>query len=287
MVTGAYGQLGQGIRRYWTKTSDDILLLPKQQLDITDMDQIHKVLKEAKPDVVINCAAKTNVDELESNQGEAFKVNGQGAGNVAMACEAIGSPLVHISTDFVFDGKGNIDANHKLRPYVEGDMEHPLTVYGKSKYDGELRVAAAYDKTYILRTAWLFGSGKRFVERLLRKAKDEERVVVVNDQYGSATSVRELTGLIETLIQTEKYGLYHATSEGVCTWYDVATFIFKKAKIKIPVVPCSSDEIGFVALRPAYSVLENKKLNEGGLYRFGEWQEALATYIDEEVTKLL
>lgn len=286
LVTGAYGQLGKGIRRYWASDKDDIFLLPKQQLDITNIDNLHHIIDEAKPDAVINCAAKTNVDELETLRNEAYAVNGHGAGNVAQVCNAIGAKLVHISTDYVFDGKGIRD-NDIIRPYVEGDLEHPLTVYGQSKYDGELRVSGANERTFILRTAWLFGSGKRFVGHLLQKAKDERVVTVVNDQYGSATSVKELTQLIEKLIDTDNYGLYHATCEGVCTWYDVASFIFERAGIDIPIQPCSSSDMSYLAPRPMYSVLENKKLKESGCHQFSDWRKAMAEYVDDEVRRLL
>lgn len=228
---------------------------------------------------MINCAAKTNVDALEANVDLAYSVNGDGPMNLAIACESAGSKLVQISTDYVFDGEGIVE-NGIRRPYVETDKPSPITVYGKSKYEGEMMASQYCHRVFIVRTAWLFGSGKRFIEKILNAAKVGEAVRVVNDQYGSATSVKELVQFLELLVRTEDYGIYHATCEGACTWYDVAKYVFESLNIETELLSCCSDDYKLVAKRPSYSVLENRHLKDKDLYRFSHWENAMDEYIN-------
>ena len=231
IVTGCNGQLGRAINNLYKGNSEielintDVPALASDEvraLDITDIDAVMKLFEEVQPYGVINCAAYTAVDACETNYDIAFKVNVLGPRNLAIAAQKNGAKIVHISTDYVFDGT-------KETPYVESDSVCPQSVYGETKAEAEKYVSMMSDKFFILRTAWLSGDGKNFVKTMLRLSEDHEEVRVVNDQFGSPTSAEELAKAIDSLLFTDNYGIYHATCEGSCNWAEFAEEIFRLA----------------------------------------------------------
>jgi dTDP-4-dehydrorhamnose reductase len=242
-------------------------------MDITDAESVARVIKEAAPDAVIHCAAYTAVDAAEENEAICRSVNAQGPQNIANVCKELDIKMLHISTDYVFDGKGE-------RPFEPDDACNPSSVYGKTKYEGELAVQNTLEKYFIVRVAWTFGvNGKNFVKTMLNLSKKFDTLRVVNDQFGSPTATADVARLCADMILTEKYGVYHATSEGFCSWYDFACAIFEEAGIPMQVLPVTTAEYGAKAPRPANSRLNKDKLPEQGFERLPAWRDALKTYI--------
>ncbi len=277
LLTGCNGQLGIEIKRQLTQTDQTIRLFETDvhNLDITDGVQVfHRVL-ELKPEVIINCAAYTNVDGCEEDQQTAFRVNAVGAQNLSVAAYELGAKMIQISTDYVFDGNTNLERR-------EYDPVNPLSIYGKSKALGETLVRETNPKHFILRTAWLYGEGNNFVRTMLKLARERDELKVVNDQIGSPTSTVDLAACIIDLMRTQSYGTYHATNEGFCSWYDFAKKIFELAKIPIQVNPITTEQLNRPAPRPKFSVLDNfmlKLINENS---FRTWEEALKEYLLKE-----
>lgn len=283
IVTGCNGQLGRAINNLYKGNSEielintDVPALASDEvraLDITDIDAVMKLFEEVQPYGVINCAAYTAVDACETNYDIAFKVNVLGPRNLAIAAQKNGAKIVHISTDYVFDGT-------KETPYVESDSVCPQSVYGETKAEAEKYVSMMSDKFFILRTAWLYGDGKNFVKTMLRLSEDHEEVRVVNDQFGSPTSAEELAKAIDSLLFTDNYGIYHATCEGSCNWAEFAEEIFRLAGKSTRVVGITTAEYNAPANRPAHSVLENRMLKAVGGYMFCDWHDAIVKYIKE------
>ncbi|WP_018085573.1 dTDP-4-dehydrorhamnose reductase [Desulfurispora thermophila] len=271
LITGANGQLGRALQR---QLKNKLYLVPcnSSELDITSFTVCRKVIMEHRPDVVINAAAYTNVERAEEEPDAAFAVNAIGAHNLALACRESDAKLVHISTDYVFDGSKNV-------PYGEYDVPNPLSVYGKSKLWGENLVREIGGRFFIVRTSWLYGDGKNFVRTMLRLAGERQEVAVVADQQGSPTYAGDLAAFLEQLMQTEYFGTYHATNAGSCTWYDFARQIFAYARKTTRVRPIKTEEYPVKAKRPRYSVLDNRILRLRGFAPLRSWQEALAEYI--------
>lgn len=278
LITGSTGQLGKELIN---KLSGDnhLIIANREDLDITNEISTNNFVQANKPDIIINCAAFTAVDLCETEEQNAYNVNAIAPKNLALASKRIGSKLVHISTDYVFDGEGVKNEKGIIRPYVENDAVNPQSVYGKTKLEGENFVIKNCDKYFIIRTAWLYGDGKNFVRTMINLSKSNEKVNVVNDQIGSPTSTKELANMIEKLMITDNYGMYHGTCEGFCTWYDLTCKIYEILNIKTKVVPVTSEEFVRPAKRPKYSVLENKKLNDLGQYKFKHWKDALKIYL--------
>ena len=228
--------------------------------------------RQVRPYAIINCAAYTAVDACEKEEDLAFRINAIGARNLSIAASETGAKLMHVSTDYVFDGKGT-------RPYRETDPTGPQGAYGRTKLAGEEFVKEFSDRHFILRTAWLYGDGKNFVRTMLRLSETNEKVRVVNDQVGSPTSAKELAAAIDQLIFTENYGIFHATCEGSCSWAQFAEEIFKMAGKKTVVEAITTEEFGAKAPRPAYSILENYMLKLTTDYRFADWHDALDVYM--------
>ena len=274
VVTGANGQLGCEVA-VQGKNCHELVLVGHDDLDICDGQAVKEFFVKHKPDAVINCAAYTNVDQAESDFDGAFKVNVIGSQNLAAACLEVGAKLVHVSTDYVFDGSGS-------ECYREYDPVSPLGVYGKTKCIGENIVREILGRHYIVRTAWLYGEGNNFVRTMLKLAKTNDTLRVVNDQIGTPTSTVDLTKAIFKLLAGNSYGTYHATCQGQCSWYDFAVEIFKQVNKKVTVIPVSSSEFPRPAKRPAYSVLDNYmlKMTVGDPMR--NWQEALTEYLNNE-----
>ncbi len=282
IVTGSNGQLGRAINALCSGSLEYELINTDygvegiQDLDITDLDAVLSLVGTVRPFAVINCAAHTNVDACEVQVDSAYRINAIGPRNLAIASSEAGARLVHISTDYVFAGDGT-------RPYTEFDTPAPKAMYGKTKLAGENFVKQFADRFYMLRTAWLYGDGKNFVKTMLRLSETHDEVSVVNDQIGSPTCADELAKAIMTLIETENYGLFHATCEGTCSWADFTKEIFRLAKKDTVVNPVTSEEYKKMnpasADRPHYSVLDNYMLRLTNSYTFADWEKAIAKYI--------
>lgn len=280
LVIGAAGQLGYDLKRVFSPDHDvigaDVAGAGAQiDVDITEPTSVDAVLVETKPDLVINSAAFTNVDACESNRDVCWAVNAEGAGNVARACVAAGDamndshiPLIHISTDYVFDGTGR-------KPYREDSPTAPLGEYGKSKFAGEEEVRAELDSHLIVRTAWLFGSyGHNFVKTMLRLGREREELSVVNDQTGSPTYAGHLAWALKSLAENrlDDNGVYHMTGSGQCTWYEFAAEIFRLAGVEVDLKSTTTEEFNAPAPRPAYSVLANTRAPE---IKMPHWRDGL------------
>ena len=286
LITGSKGQLGNELQRIIKDgyseigqvseniKNSEVFPLDIDELDITKLEDVKTVLNEIKPDVVINCAAATNVDGCESNQDLAFKINAIGPRNLAMVCEEIGAKLVQVSTDYVFSGKGDT-------PLTEFDMPAPYSVFGKTKLKGEEYVREFSSKYYIVRTAWLYGYvGKNFVYTMMRLGAEKEALTVVNDQRGNPTHANDLAHHILKLIETEEYGVYHCTGKGECTWYDFASLIMELSGRSCKVTPVTSEQYKTPAKRPEYSSLDNMMLRCTIGDEMRDWKEALKSFMN-------
>jgi len=275
MITGCNGQLGRAMNIALSGRSDvDIVNTDVGELDITDINKTLEFVKEVKPDVIVNCAAYTAVDKAEHDWDLCYKINAIGPRNLSIASSELGSKLVHISTDYVFDGT----ATH---PYVEFDTPNPQGAYGKTKLQGEKMVEQFANKFFIFRTAWLYGDGNNFVKTMLRLSESHGEVRVVYDQVGSPTSASELAKAIVSQMFTDNYGIFHATCEGDCSWADFTREIYRLAGKSTVVHPITAAEYGAAAPRPAYSILDNYMLRMTSDYRFADWHDAIEEYINE------
>ena len=270
-LTGANGQLGRELQKRLQGT--EFLATDMQELDITNEAAVSAMIGQYRPDAVIHGAAWTQVDAAEEKVDLAYKVNVIGTQNIAMACRECGAKMVYISTDYVFDGKLG-------RAYVETDATHPLSVYGKSKYAGEVLARQAHDRLFVLRTAWLYGDGPNFVRTMLKLGQEREELQVVDDQYGCPTSTVDLAEAVLRLLDTNRYGTYHAVNSGVTTWCGFARKIFELAgNTKVKVTPVTTEQFVRPAPRPAYSPLDTRLLRLALGWSPRPWEEALAEYL--------
>lgn len=274
LVTGAKGQLGTDLMDELKKQGLEGLGVDVEEMDITDLKACRRVISQANVDAVIHCAAYTAVDAAEDDVDRCHKINGEGTRNVAIACREADVKLMYLSTDYVFDGGGT-------RPWEPDDSRAPLNVYGQSKYEGELAVEELMNRYFIVRIAWIFGvKGKNFIRAMLKLGKEKGTVRVVEDQIGSPTYTKDLARLLVDMIQTDRYGRYHATSEGECSWYEFAKEIFRQAGMEeVKVTPVSSEAFAAKAKRPANSRMSKEKLTEKGFERLPTWQDALARFL--------
>ena len=270
LVTGGAGMLGQAVATAATRLGHDVIALSRAELDVTDVDRVRRVIAAAEPRAVVNCAAWTDVDGAETAEAAATAVNGAGAGNVARAAGETGARVVHVSTDYVFDGT-------KTTPWVESDPVAPIGAYGRSKLVGEREVAAAGGEHAIVRSAWLFGvGGRNFVATMLRLGAERDEVRVVTDQVGCPTFTGHLArGLIE-LSQRQAPGVLHVAGAGWCSWHDFAIEIFREAGIDCRVEAATTGELDRPAPRPAYSVLVSERPDAP---RLPSWRDGLAEYL--------
>lgn len=277
LTVGSDGQLGRACKAAFSDAEKyELFEYPVEKLDITDENAVSKAFKDVCPDVVINCAAYTNVDKCE-NESEyeiAYRVNVLGALYLARECEKCGAALVHISSDYVF-------GNDYTSPIDEDAKTNPLNKYGQTKLKSEEEVQKNCKKHFVLRTAWLYGDGNNFVKTMLRLSDTKTELSVVADQTGSPTSAAELALCIKNLINTECYGIYHATAEGECTWWEFASAIFEMCNKNVKVNKTTTEEYNAPAKRAHYSVLNNKKLKELSLNTFRHWKEPLFEYLKE------
>lgn len=273
LVTGSNGQLGKAINVMYSGNTDiEIVNTDVAELDITNTHSTVELVKEVKPYAIINCAAHTGVDACETDVDNAYKINAIGPRNLSIAATKVGAKMVHISTDYVFSGNGT-------KPYTEFDATGPQGVYGKSKLAGENFVKEFAKDYFIIRTAWLYGDGKNFVKTMLRLAETNDSVRVVGDQFGTPTSTTELVKIIDKLIWTDNYGLFHGTCEGSCSWADFAKEIFRLAGKPTIVNPITTAEYPTPAVRPAYSVMDNYMLKLTTDYTAADWKDAIAEYV--------
>ena len=274
LVTGVKGQLGHDVMDELALRGIEGFGVDVEEMDITDAAACEKVITEAKPDAVIHCAAYTAVDAAEDNLELCRKINAEGTRNIARVCKAMDIKMMYISTDYVFNGGGE-------RPWEPDDHREPLNVYGLTKYEGEIAVEQNVQKYFIVRIAWVFGvNGKNFIKTMLRLGKEKGAVSVVNDQIGSPTYTYDLARLLVDMIQTDKYGRYHATNEGLCSWYEFACEIFRQAGMdEVKVTPVDSDGFPAKAKRPSNSRMSKEKLTENGFERLPSWQNALERYL--------
>ena len=279
LVVGAKGQLGKEIIRQF-QTRYELVQQDRSSLDIIDHKSVESVIADTNPAVVINAAAYTDVEKAEDDKDNVLRVNSIGAHNLALVCRRFQAKLVHISTDYVFDGTKSV-------AYEEFDAPNPLSVYGKSKLWGEKFVQQVGGEYFILRTSWLYGDGRNFVRSMLRLAKQRDHLTVVADQYGTPTYTKDLVWVIEKLMHSEFYGLYHASNQGSCTWYDFARKIFELVGRSVNVVPVSTGEYPVKAQRPKYSVLDNKLLQLRGLDIMRPWEEAFQDFMESECRKFV
>lgn len=297
-VTGVAGQLGHDVMNELAKRGYEgvgtdlapeysgvadgsaVTKMPYVSLDITDAAAVSKVIAEVKPDVIVHCAAWTAVDaaEDEDKQPKVMKINVDGTQNLANAAKAIDAKMVYISTDYVFNGQGTEPWKPDCKDYA------PLNVYGKSKLGGELAVSKTLDKYFIVRIAWVFGlNGKNFIRTMLNVGKTHDEVRVVNDQIGTPTYTYDLARLLVDMIETDKYGYYHATNEGgYISWYDFTKEIYRQAGLKTKVTPVTTAEYGLSkAARPFNSRLDKSKLRENGFTPLPDWKDALHRFLTE------
>lgn len=275
LVTGVKGQLGYDVVKELQKRGMEAVGVDIEEMDITDAASVDAVIKGAAPDAVIHCAAYTAVDAAEDNVEICRKVNADGPRNIAKVCKELDIKMIQISTDYVFEGLGE-------RPWEPDDKANPQSVYGLTKYEGEQAVMENLDKYFIVRIAWVFGvNGKNFVKTMLNLGKTRDKLTVVCDQFGSPTYTYDLARLLVDMVLTDKYGIYHATNEGFCNWYEFACEIFKQAGISVEVAPVTSDQYPAKAKRPFNSRMSKDKLEEKGFERLPDWKDALGRYLKE------
>jgi len=270
LVTGAGGMLGRDVVLAAGNAGHEVVGFGHAELDIGDPDAVAAKLEAERPGVVVNCAAWTDVDGAEEHEAEATAINGAGAGNVAAAAAAVGAAVVQVSSDYVFDGS-------KGAPYVETDQTAPLSAYGRSKLAGEEAARAANRRHFIVRSAWLFGTGgPNFVETMLRLAADHGEVLVVRDQVGSPTYTWHLAYGIVRLIEGLEFGIHHMAAGGACSWYEFAREIFEQANVECQVMSATTEMLGRPAPRPAYSALASQREHP---IELPAWQDGLAAYL--------
>ncbi|MBY0009534.1 dTDP-4-dehydrorhamnose reductase [Paenibacillus typhae] len=281
LVTGSAGQLGQDLVLLLQKQGHEVLGCDRQEMDITNLEQCMDIIGGFGPDAVIHCAAHTAVDAAETDVDAAYLINATGSRNVALAAERAGAKLVYISTDYVFDGMGT-------KPYHEYDNTDPQSIYGKSKRAGEILVQSLSSKFFIVRTSWVYGKyGNNFVKTMLKLGQEKPLLQVVNDQKGSPTYTVDLARFLLELIQTEKYGVYHASNSEACTWYEFTQAIFTEAedilglKFTARLEPCGTEQFPRPAPRPHYSVMEHLSIRTNGFEDIRPWREGLRDFLLE------
>lgn len=278
LVTGVKGQLGYDVVNELNCRGHIAVGVDKEEMDVTDEASVARVLNEVKPEAVIHCAAWTAVDAAEDNEESVRLVNAVGTENIVLECKKLGCKLLYVSTDYVFDGRGDEPWQPDCKDYK------PLNIYGKTKLEGELAVAGALEKFFIVRIAWVFGkNGKNFIKTMLNVGKTHDTVRVVNDQIGTPTYTFDLARLLVDMIETDKYGYYHATNEGgYISWYDFTKEIFRQAGYSTKVIPVTTVEYGLSkAARPFNSRLDKSKLTVNGFKPLPDWKDALSRYLKE------
>lgn len=274
LVTGINGQLGHDVMGELEKRGHEAVGVDIEEMDITDAACVRKVMTQTAPEAVIHCSAYTAVDRAEEEVELCRRVNAEGTKNVAEVCEELDCKLLYLSTDYIFSGEGE-------RPWEPGDEPDPLNVYGLTKYEGEQEIKSRINKFFIVRISWVFGvNGNNFIKTMLRLGRENGAVRVVDDQIGSPTYTYDLAVLLVDMIETEKYGEYHATNEGICSWYEFAREIFAAAGMsEVEVTPVSSEEFPAKAKRPKNSRMSKEELVKNGFNKLPSWQDAVKRYV--------
>lgn len=273
-IVGSESQVGKAILSVLDPIELEVLCTDKEELDITNTEDVLSYGEINRPDIIINCAAVTDPKLCEAEPELAYRVNALGARNLSLVARKHNAKIVQLSTDDVFDG-------HHTKPYTEFDDTHPLTVYGRSKRAGENYVKEFTHKHFIIRSTWVYGEGKNFVNALLQTAETETEAAIPTDQFGSPTSAKDLARIILHLIQTNEYGTYHATCKGKCSRYEFAEEILKLSGKKLKLNPALAADVP-TAARPAYAVLDNFILRIIDVYDMPTWQESLKEYLEEK-----
>lgn len=276
LVTGVKGQLGYDVVRELQKRGYEAVGVDIDEMDITDAAAVERVMTEVQPDAVIHCSAYTAVDRAEEDIEICRRVNVDGTENIAKICKKLDCKMLYLSTDYIFSGDGE-------RPWEPDDEASPLNAYGQSKYDGELALKKYVEKYFIVRISWVFGiNGNNFIKTMLRLGRENGAVKVVDDQIGSPTYTYDLARLLVDMIESDRYGAYHATNEGICSWYEFAKEIFRAAGMdNVSVTPVKSGEFPVKAKRPKNSRMSKEKLVTNGFSLLPAWQDAVARYIKE------
>ena len=276
LVTGVKGQLGYDVVRELQKRGHEAVGVDIDEMDITDAAAVERVMTEVQPDAVIHCSAYTAVDRAEEDTEICRRVNVDGTENIAKICKKLDCKMLYLSTDYIFSGDGE-------RPWELDDEASPLNAYGQSKYDGELALKKYVEKYFIVRISWVFGiNGNNFIKTMLRLGRENGAVKVVDDQIGSPTYTYDLARLLVDMIESDRYGAYHATNEGICSWYEFAKEIFRAAGMdNVSVTPVKSGEFPVKAKRPKNSRMSKEKLVTNGFSLLPAWQDAVARYIKE------
>ncbi|MCU5067239.1 dTDP-4-dehydrorhamnose reductase [Bacillus pacificus] len=275
LVTGAKGQLGQDVLCLLENQTWEVFRFGREELDITNEEKVREKILFIKPNIIIHTAAYTQVDQAESDEETAFKVNAEGTKYLAQAAEAVGAKFCYVSTDYVFDGTKN-------EPYKTDDATNPQTVYGKSKLAGERYTQKYCSRHFIVRTSWVYGLyGNNFVKTMLRLGEEKKELGVVHDQIGSPTYTKDLAMFLIKLINTKSYGTYHASNSDRCSWYEFAEEIFKQAGMKVNLRKLQTKEFIRPAKRPAFSVMDCEKQVEQGIFVFPKWKDSLAKFLRE------
>ena len=270
LVTGANGQLGLDLTDILPESGHEVVPLARKDLDISDAEAVERTIDEHAPELVVNAAAYTNVDGCETEPDLAYAVNALGPRNLARSCEQRGAELLHVSTNYVFDGYGE-------RPYEPFDLPNPISAYGRTKYAGEEYVKHLSTRWYIIRTAGVYGEGHNFVRTMLRVGRERDSLKVKDDEYGSPTYAKDLAEGVVEIINAGLYGIYHVTNSGSCSWYEFAREIFDLAGVEVEVTPVPASEYPLPAERPANGVLSSP-----GGPELRHWREALAEYLERE-----
>ncbi len=273
LVTGVNGQLGYDVVKELKQRGHQAVGVDRKEMDLTSTEQIKECIETVKPEAIIHCAAYTAVDKAEDEEELCRRVNAIATKEIAEYAKKLDIPMIYISTDYVFDGT-------KDGEYTEQDTPNPINVYGKTKYEGEVYVQELLEKYYIVRISWVFGeNGNNFIDTMLRLAKDRDEINVINDQVGSPTYTKDLAPLLVDMIETDKYGVYHVTNEGYCTWYEFAKEIFRIADVDIKVNPITTKEYPTKAVRPMNSKMSKEKLYYINLKTLENWKIAVQKYL--------
>lgn len=286
LVTGINGQLGYDVVKELQNRNHTPIGVDREKMDLTSTEQIKEYIQNINPEAIIHCAAYTAVDAAEDNEELCRRVNALAVKDIAECAKELDIPMIYISTDYVFNGKKGIEIDDKMsnkdnyKEYLENDNTNPVNLYGKTKLEGELYVRELLEKHYIVRISWVFGkNGNNFIDTMLRLSKDRSELNVIDDQIGSPTYTKDLAPLLVDMIETDKYGTYHATNDGFCSWYEFAREIFNIANVDIRVNPIPTAQYPTRAIRPINSKMSKQKLIDNGFSTLRSWKDALKDYI--------